>query len=71
MFMGEIFHCGNNALTKGDGGAVGLTDSPSTLIHWMVAGPEAARVIEELYDQQHVSLWWGRVDVDTFSMTKL
>ena len=25
---------------KGDGGAVGLTDNPSALRRWMVAGPE-------------------------------
>ena len=35
------------ALIKGDGGAVGLTDNPSALQHWMIAGPEVARVVEE------------------------
>ena len=30
-----------------DGGAVGLTDNPSALRRWMIAGPEVARVIEE------------------------
>ena len=33
-------HEQNNVLIKGDGGAVGLTDNPSALQHWMVAGPE-------------------------------
>ncbi|KAJ8395934.1 hypothetical protein AAFF_G00026420 [Aldrovandia affinis] len=48
-------HEQNNACIKGDGGAVGLTDNPSALRRWMVAGPEVARmfalssgVIEEM-----------------------
>ena len=41
-------HEQNNALIKGDGGAVGLTDNPSALLRWMITGPEAARAIEEL-----------------------
>ena len=50
-------HEQNNALIKGDGGAVGLTDNPSTLLRWMIAGPEVARAIEEFRDgHQH----WGR-----------
>ena len=36
-----------NACIKGDGGAVGLTDNPSVLLRWMVAGPEVARSIQE------------------------
>lgn len=32
----------NNACVKGDGGAVGLTDNPSALRRWMIAGPEVA-----------------------------
>ena len=42
-------HEQNNALIKGDGGAVGLTDNPSALQRWMIAGPEVARVIEEFH----------------------
>ena len=50
-------HEQNNALIKGDGGAVGLTDNPSALLRWMIAGPEVARAIEEFRDgHQH----WGR-----------
>ena len=45
-------HEQNNALIKGDGGAVGLTDNPRALRQWMVAGPEVARVIQEFHDQQ-------------------
>ena len=40
-------HEQNNALVKDDGGAVGLLDSPSALLRWMVAGPEIARLITE------------------------
>ena len=43
-------HEQNNALIKGDGGAVGVTDNPSALLRWMIAGPEVARVIEEFRD---------------------
>ena len=45
-------HEQNNALIKGDGGAVGLTDNPPALRRWMIAGPEVARVIEEFHDHQ-------------------
>ncbi len=37
-------HEQNNAAIKSDGGAVGLTQSPETLIRWMVAGLELMRV---------------------------
>ena len=47
---------------KGDGGAVGLTDNPSALRHWMVAGPEVARVIEEFQDGNQ---YWRRQTADT------
>ena len=40
-------HEQNNALVKGLGGAVGLTDNPSALLRWMVAGPEVARVVDK------------------------
>ena len=39
-------HEQNNGYIKGDGGAVGLTDNPNALQHWMIAGPEVARIIE-------------------------
>lgn len=34
-------------MIKGDSGAVGLTESPAALQHWMVAGPEIARAVRE------------------------
>ncbi|KAG0712597.1 hypothetical protein GWK47_018171 [Chionoecetes opilio] len=43
-------HEQNNAYVKGDGGAIGLTDNPTALRRWMVAGPEVARVIVEFED---------------------
>ncbi|KAG1680072.1 Tyrosine kinase receptor Cad96Ca [Nymphon striatum] len=47
-------HEQNNACIKGDGGAVGLTDNPAALRRWMIAGPEVARVIEEVqHGNQH------------------
>jgi len=40
-------HEQNNASVKGDGGAVGLTENPAALHHWMVSGPEMPRLIGE------------------------
>lgn len=36
-----------NKQVKGDGGAVGLTESSSQLLRWMVSGPEISRAISE------------------------
>ena len=38
-------HEHNNAVIKGDGGAIGLTEDPSALRRWMIAGPEVSRVL--------------------------
>ena len=40
-------HEQNNAVVKGSGGAVGLTENPSALRKWLTAGPEQARIILE------------------------
>ncbi|WAQ98989.1 hypothetical protein MAR_023362 [Mya arenaria] len=40
-------HEQNNAMVKGSGGAVGLTENPSAFRRWMVAGPELARITIE------------------------
>ena len=40
-------HEQNNAMVKGDGGAVGLTENPATLQRWMISVPEVARLISE------------------------
>jgi len=37
-----------NEMIKGDGGAVGLTESPAALPRWMIAGPEIAKAVNEL-----------------------
>lgn len=36
-----------NAVIKGDGGAVGLTEDLSALRRWMVAGPEVSRLVAQ------------------------
>ena len=38
-------HEQNNAVIKGDGGAIGLTEDPAALRRWMVAGPEVSRLV--------------------------
>ena len=40
-------HEQENEMIKGDGGAVGLTESPAALRRWMIAGPEIARAVKE------------------------
>ena len=40
-------HEQNSKIIKGDGGAIGLTESSSQLLRWMVAGPEIYRIINE------------------------
>ena len=49
-------HNYENEITKGDGGAVGLTEIPTALKSSMVAGPEIAREVREF--------------VSTFEVTK-
>ena len=44
-------HEQNNALVKGEGGAVGLTENPIAFRKWMVAGPEQARLLAEFGEQ--------------------
>jgi hypothetical protein len=40
-------HEQNNAMVKGDGGAVGLTENPNALRRWMLSGPEMAWLVNE------------------------
>ena len=54
-------HEQNNALIKGDGGAVGLTDNPSALRRWMIAGPEIAAAIQE-FEEDHLN---STIQMDT------
>ena len=41
-----------NALVKGDGGVIGITQKDDTLRRWSVSGPELARVLSE-YSNKH------------------
>ena len=43
----EHNHEQENEMIKGDGGAVGLTESLAALRRWMIAGPEIARAVRE------------------------
>ena len=43
-------HEQNNACSKRDGGTVGLTDNPSALQRWLVAGPEVTALIKDFED---------------------
>ena len=36
-----------NAVIKGDGGAVGVTENPSALRRWMVSGPEVSHLVAQ------------------------
>ena len=36
-----------NAMVKGDGGVIGITENDDTLRRWSVAGPETTRVLAE------------------------
>ncbi len=38
-------HEQNNAIIKGDGGAIGLTEDPSALRQWLVAGPKVNHLV--------------------------
>ena len=40
-------HEQENAVVKGEGGAVGLTENPGALKRWMISGPEIARIVNE------------------------
>ena len=49
--MGASTGSGRDRKCARDGGAVGLTDNPSALRRWMVAGPEVVRLIEKFHDE--------------------
>ena len=53
-------HEQNNALVKGDGGAVGLTENPSALKRWMLCGPEMARLVSEFEGSSDASSRWSQ-----------
>jgi len=43
-------HEQNNAVVKGSGGAVGLTENPVAFKKWMISGSEQARLSKEFED---------------------
>ena len=49
-------HEQGNERVKGDRGAVGLTEDPAALLHWMVAGREVARAVAQFEAQHDASL---------------
>ena len=40
-----------NAMVKGDGGVIGITENEAALKRWMVAGPEVARLFMGVWRQ--------------------
>ena len=46
-------HEQDNKIVKGDGGAIGLTESSTQLLRWMVSGPEISKTINhfELFQE--------------------
>jgi len=41
--IGQV-HEQNNKIVKGDGGAIGLTESSTQLLRWMVSEPEMSKI---------------------------
>ena len=48
----DLVHEQLNAMVKGDGDAIGLTENEAALTRWIVAGPETARMLQE-YDEKY------------------
>ena len=44
-----------NAMVKGDGEVIGITENETALKRWMVAGPEVARLLMEHEDKHSVN----------------
>lgn len=44
-------HEQNNAVVKGNGGAIDLTENPDALLRWMICGPEVTRILEEFKNE--------------------
>ena len=51
----DQYHDQKNAIIKGSGGAVGLTNNPTAHGRWMVVGVEVARVTAEFEDDTMTS----------------
>ena len=44
-------HVQCNALVKGEGGVVGLTNNTSALKPWKIAGPDICRIVKDFEEQ--------------------
>lgn len=49
----DQIHEQQNAIVKGDGGVIGITENEAALRRWMVAGPELARIVNEFEEGFH------------------
>ncbi|KAJ8031728.1 hypothetical protein HOLleu_25018 [Holothuria leucospilota] len=47
----DQIHEQQNAIVKGDGGVIGITENEAASRRWMVAGSEIARIVSEFEDQ--------------------
>jgi len=52
MMAHDQIHKQLNALAKGDGGIIGITENESAMQCWMVAGPDMARIVNEVKVKQ-------------------
>ena len=52
-------HEQNNKIAKGDWGAIGLKESSTQLLRWMVSGPEMSGIINDFEVSQ--GWWFGRI----------
>ena len=57
-------HEQNNKDVKTDGGAVGILDNESSLMKWMIGGPEIARLVKNFNNEQHGAMNKHHEDTD-------
>ena len=57
-------HDQNNKDVKTDGRAVGILDNESSLMKWMIGGPEIARLVKNFNNEQHVAMNKHHEDTD-------
>ena len=48
MMAHDHVHEQLNAVLKGDGGIIGITENETALKRWLIAGPEMARIIHDV-----------------------
>ena len=52
MMAHDQIHEQLNALVKGDGRIIGITENESAMQHWMISGPDMARIVTEVSVKQ-------------------